>query len=126
EANRDRLAEAGVLVVGETHLDRIHAGMVVREDPRLADLPPRATSAWQRLVEQIREWPGDTAVLSYELFAGASAKQADSALDDLEGLEVHVVINARDLAAAVPSAWQERLKFAHTTPLEEWVPRPES
>lgn len=126
ESNRDRLAEAGVLVVGETHLDRIHAGMVVREDPRLADLPSRASSAWQRLVEQIREWPGETAVLSYELFAGASAKQAGRALADLDGLEVHVVITARDLAAAVPSAWQERLKFALTTPLEEWVPRPES
>jgi hypothetical protein len=39
---------------------------------------------------------------------------------------VHVVITTRDLARAVPSAWQERLKFALTTPLESWVPRPES
>ncbi len=126
EANRARLADAGVLVVGETHLDRIHAGMAVRQDPRLAELPERAQQAWTRLVAQVRDWPGSDAVLSYELLAGASAAQVERALGDLDGLEVHVVITARDLGAAVPSAWQERLKFALTTPLEEWVPRPES
>ncbi len=126
EVNRVRLASAGVLVVGEQHLDRIHAAMVVREDPRLDHLPERAHTSWQRLVDQVRAWRGDSAVLSYELFAGASAEQVAAALADLVGLEVHVVITARDLGAAVPSAWQERLKFALTTPLERWKPRPES
>lgn len=126
DTNRRRLGEAGVLVVGETHLERIHAGLVVRDDPRLADLPPRARESWSRLVEQIRQWDGDSAVLSYELLAGASVKQVRRAFADLDGLEVHVIITARDLGAAVPSAWQERLKFALTTPLEHWVPRPES
>ncbi|GAB3773597.1 hypothetical protein FB382_000674 [Nocardioides ginsengisegetis] len=125
EQNRRVLADAGVLVVGDRHLDRIHAAMVVREDPRLESLPARASTAWSRLVEQIRGWRGDVAVLSYELFAGASAEQVEAALADLEGLDVHVVITARDLARAVPSAWQERLKFALTTPLEQWKPRPE-
>ncbi|WP_203336830.1 DUF6752 domain-containing protein [Nocardioides limicola] len=123
--NREKLAAAGIAVVGERHLDRVHAGMVVREDRRLADLPPAAAEAWGRLVAQIRRWQGPTAVLSYELFAGASADQAARALSDLSGLEVHVVITARDFARAVPSAWQERLKFALTTPLEEWRPKGE-
>lgn len=126
EVNRDRLGEHGVLVVGQTHLDRIHAAMVVREDPRLEKLPVRAAQAWTRLVTQIRDWPGEVSILSYELFAGASADQVTTALGDLDGLEVHVVITARDLGLAVPSAWQERLKFALTTPLETWRPRPES
>lgn len=126
ETNRIALYDAGVLVVGETHLDRVHAAMVVRKDSRLEALPERARTAWARLVKQIRNWRGDVAILSYELFAGASAEQIGHALADLEGLEVHVVVTARDLAAAVPSAWQERLKFALTTPLEEWKPRPES
>ncbi len=126
ENNRGVLAEAGVRVVGDRHLDRIHAAMVVREDPRLEALPERASTAWHRLVEQIRGWHGDVAVLSYELFAGASAEQVRAALADLDGIEVHVVITARDLGQAVPSAWQERLKFALTTPLERWKPRPES
>ncbi len=126
DGNRDTLAAGGVLVVGKRHLDRVHAGMVVREDPRLQDLGPGAQSSWQRLVESIGSWPGPSAVLSYELFAGASAEQAQRALADLAGIDVHVVITARDFGQAVPSAWQERLKFALTTPLEEWEPRPES
>lgn len=126
ETNRVALAEAGIWVVGDSHLDRIHAAMVVREDPRLESLPERASTAWARLVEQIRSWRGDVAILSYELFAGASAEQVTAALKDLEGLDVHVVITARDLGKSVPSAWQERLKFALTTPLERWKPRPES
>ena len=126
ETNRARLHDAGVRVVGDTHLDRIHAAMVIRQDPRLEALPERARTSWVRLVKQIHSWRGDVAVLSYELFAGASADQVEAALADLEGLEVHVVITARDLGASVPSAWQERLKFALTTRLEDWKPRPES
>ncbi len=126
EANRARLADAGVLVVGDRHLDRVHAAMVVRDDPRLENLNDRARSSWSRLVAQVKGWRGESAVLSYELFAGASAEQARTALRDLDGVEVHIVITARDLGASVPSAWQERLKFALTTPFERWRPRPES
>lgn len=124
--NRDRLRDAGVLVVGERHLDKVHASMVLREDPRLATLPPRAAGAWDRLVAEMREWSGDVAILSYELLAGVSRERIEAALADLSGLEVHVVITARDFARALPSAWQERLKFALTTPLEEWAPPDES
>ncbi|WP_372728868.1 DUF6752 domain-containing protein [Nocardioides sp.] len=124
EQNRTVLADAGVLVAGERHLDRIHAAMVVREDDRLESLPPRASEAWQRLVTEIRDWRGEVAILSYELFAGASAAQAQAALADLDGIETHVVITARDFGRAVPSAWQERLKFALTTRLEDWKPKP--
>lgn len=126
EANREALAAAGALVVGQRHLDRIHAAMVVREDPRLESLPAEASTAWDRLVGEVLAWEGPSAVLSYELLAGAEEEQVRRALADLVGLEVHVVITARDLAASVPSAWQERLKFALTTPLEQWRPRPET
>ena len=120
--NRARLADAGVLVVGERHLDVVHAGLVVREDPRVADLGPRAAAAWERMVHDIRTWQGPVAVLSYELFSGASREQARAVLDALDGLEVHLVYSVRDLARAVPSAWQERLKFALTAPLHAWTP----
>jgi hypothetical protein len=126
ERNRDAFARAGVLVAGASQLERIHAAFVIREDPRLDALPDEARGAWGRLVTQIREWHGTTAVLSYELLCAAGESQASAALKDLAGLEVHVVVTARDFAAAVPSAWQERLKFALTTPLEEWDPKPES
>jgi hypothetical protein len=126
DGNREALAAAGVLLVGERHLDRIHAAMAVREDPRLAELPQSGQSAWTRLVGQVRDWKGPAAVLSYELFAVASADQAARALADLAAYDVHVVVTARDLGRSVVSAWQERLKFGLTTPLEEWQPKPES
>ncbi|WP_148613999.1 DUF6752 domain-containing protein [Nocardioides rubriscoriae] len=129
EVNRGLLADAGVLVVGGSQVDRIHAAMVVRDDPRLERLPARRRQAWQRLVDQVRSWPGESAVLSYELFSAASRPQAEKALADLaaiEGLEVHVVVTSRDLGLAVPSAWQERLKFGLRKRLEAWTPPPES
>ena len=124
-ANKALLGEHGYAVVGQQHVDLVHAGMVVREDPRLAKLPERAGKAWTRVLDEIRDWSGDAAILSYELLAGATEEQATRAMDALSVYEVHVVVTARDFGRALPSAWQERLKFALTTPLEEWQPRPE-
>ena len=100
--------------------------MAVREDPRLADLPGVGSYRVDPLVRQIDAWRGPAAVLSYELFAVASAEQAARALEDLAAYDVHVVVTARDLGRSVVSAWQERLKFGLTTPLEGWQPKPES
>jgi len=124
--NREALAAAGVLVVGEQHVDRVHAALVVRDDPRVGTLSARQQASWERLVTQIKAWQGPSAVLSYELFSAATREQAEKALADLAGLEVHVVITARDFGKMVPSAWQERLKFGLTTPLQQWRPAREN
>lgn len=120
--NREPLAQAGILVVGEQHADRVQAALQVREDPRWRKLPAARQDMWGTLVREIRAWQGPTAILSYELFSAATAEQAQRALADLDSIEVHVVITARDLARSVPSAWQERLKFGLTTSLEDWQP----
>lgn len=122
DGNRKRLADAGVLVVGDRVVDRVHAAFQVRKDPRLKLLPEDRRGLWGRLVEEIAAWEGDSAILSYDLFAAATARQAVRALTDLADFDSHVVITARDLGRTVPSAWQERLKFGLTTPLEQWVP----
>lgn len=124
--NSRLLADAGVLVAGTSRSELVHAAMVVRQDRRLQRLPRRAGQAWDRLVRQVREWPGPDAIISYELFSAATAEQAQAALDDLGPLRVDLVVTARDLTRILPSAWQERLKFALTTPLENWAPPPES
>ena len=120
DQNRKPLAAAGVLVVGERHVDRVHAALVVREDKRVATLSARQKQSWQRLVAQIRAWDGPSAVLSYELFSAATQQQAERAMADLAGIDIHVVITARDFGKMVPSAWQERLKFGLTMPLDQW------
>lgn len=125
EHNADTLAKAGVLVVGP-RLELIHAAMAVRGDPRLGDLPAAARDAWDRVAAHVREWQGRSAIVSYELFANASLEQARAALARLEGIEVHVVVSARDLGKAIASSWQEQLKFGVTKPLEAWSPPQES
>ena len=125
EHNAATLAKAGVLVVGP-RLELIHAAMAVRGDARLDDLPAAARDAWDRVTEQVREWQGASAILSYELFANASAEQVRTALERLDGIEVHVVVSARDLGKAIASSWQEQLKFGITKPLETWSPPQES
>ncbi|GAA4808914.1 DUF6752 domain-containing protein [Nocardioides caeni] len=125
DANRGVLADSGVLVVGRNQGERVRAGLQVREDARWQEMEPRPDH-WGDFVREIRAWQGHTAVLSYELLSAATAEQAQRVFDDLAGLDVHVVITGRDLGRAVPSAWQERLKFGLTTPLEEWSPPPAS
>ncbi len=123
--NRDRLSDAGVLVAGRSHHDLVHAGLVIREDPRVEGLGPAAAGAWDRVVAEARGWTGSTVIVSYELLAGADEAQASRAIADLAGTDVHVVFTARDFGRSLASAWQERLKFAVPTPLEDWRPRQE-
>lgn len=125
ERNAATLATAGVLVVGP-RIELIHAAMAVRGDARLDGLPAAARDAWGRVTEQVRAWQGTSAIVSYELLANASAEQARAALARLEGIEVHVVVTARDLGKAIASSWQEQLKFGITRPLESWSPPQES
>lgn len=124
--NKDLLAEHGVLVAGETHGEVVNAGLVVREDPRVETLlSEHDKQAWDRIAKQIRSWSGPTAILSYELLGAATAKQARKAIDDLgPGIEVHVVVTARDFAKAVTGAWQEQLKFALQEPIGRVAPPP--
>lgn len=69
-----------------------------------------AVGAWDRLAEEIRAWPG-TVIISHEILATASREQVARALESFgEGVEVHVVLSARDLVRQIPAEWQENVK----------------
>lgn len=122
--NIDRLADAGVLVAGRTHTELVHAGLVIREDPRAEKLlDDEQRDSWNRVVAQVAKWRGGSVIISYELLSAASAEQAQRAIADLGDVEVHIVITSRDLARSVVSGWQERLKFKLTLPLDEVGPK---
>ncbi len=121
-ANKAALAEQGVLVAGTSHGEIVRAGLVLREDKRVKDLPPGAAESWDRVVAQVHDFPGETAIISYELLSAARPAQIERALARFEGLDVQVVVTARDYGRLATSAWQERLKFGLTTPLAEWEP----
>ena len=62
--------------------------------------------SWAALCGRAREHPGTT-VISHEVLAGATTDQVRAAIAPLAGLEVHVVVTARDLGRQAPAHWQE-------------------
>ncbi|HET7385978.1 MAG TPA: hypothetical protein VFJ19_04860 [Nocardioidaceae bacterium] len=108
--NRDRLADAGLRLPGLNRRDHWWATMVVREDLRLAEKPPDAAGAWQRVVDGCADWSGD-AVISNELFGPASSEQAARAVGALAPAEVHLVVTARNPLGTLTAAWQELLRY---------------
>ena len=78
-------------------------------------LETEAVGAWDRLAEQVREWPG-TAIISHEIFARATPTQVARALGSLGDAEVHLVLSVRDLVRQIPAEWQENVKHrSHIT-----------
>jgi hypothetical protein len=71
--------------------------------------PGHAEGAWGQLVRRLRSKSG-TSIVSHEILAPAPPDVIARAMRDLEGCEVHVVYSARDLARALPAAWQESIK----------------
>lgn len=116
--NRNRLADDGVLLPG-TKSRHFHATLAVREVP-LDRHPAVAAESWQRLADEVREWNG-TAIISHELFAGASQEQAERALQALHPADVHIIYTARDLGRQIPAEWQEHLKHRTTIGMDEFV-----
>ncbi|MBA3311560.1 MAG: hypothetical protein H0U28_16165 [Nocardioidaceae bacterium] len=113
--NRERLGEHGVLVPGKNRLDHGRAATGVRKGPG-----SKAYRQWRRIVSQARDWAG-TVVISNEWFAMASAEQARRAMEELAGVETHLLFTARDLVEQVPAAWQETLKLGVASSLDEFV-----
>ena len=85
--------------------------------------PARVEGTWQALCERARVFleqeGGSTAVLSHEVLAGATPEQVRRALTPLAGLEVHVVVTARDLGRQAVAHWQEEVKLGSTASFAE-------
>lgn len=111
--NRSATAAAGVSYPGQIYNAQPHAAMDLQGERYRTWWEPLVTGAWQRLVEQIRDWPG-TSIVSCELLATATEEQAARARSDLSFADVHVVCTVRDLARQIPSVWQESVKNGDT------------
>src|SRR5690349_7849348 len=90
--NWNALKRAGFLLPG-TLLEHDRAMTDLRE---VAWRDEEAVGAWNRLVAEIRKWPGD-AIVSSEGLGAATAEQAARAVASLWPAEVHIVVAARDL-----------------------------
>lgn len=112
--HREDLLEQGVVPAGADQQDMFHAAIEVREVYDFWGFDPeRLQGTWQRLCAGARSHPGTT-IMSHELLGAAREAQVRRALSELEGLDVHLVLTARDLARQVTSEWQERVKNGNT------------
>jgi hypothetical protein len=113
--NRERLAEDGVLRPGrreEKHFGYTHDHFGAAKDLTTNSSAKRRANragGWQSLLAEVRNWPG-VSVISAENLASAKPDRVARARENLDGVQLHIVYTARDLARQIPSVWQERLK----------------
>jgi hypothetical protein len=106
--NRGPLSDQGFLYPGHDRMQHYRASQEVR-GARAKALRGGA-GAWERLVGQIADWPGD-ALVSHEFFSMATPEQAVAAVAALAPAEVQVVMTVRSYILQFPAVWQEALKM---------------
>ena len=115
--HRATLRERGILYPADRHDAHFLAALDLMELP-WGGLEREAGGAWDRLVAEVRDWPG-TAIISHEILGTASRVQVARALESLgahSGTEVHLVYSSRDLVRQIPAEWQENVKHRRTKP----------
>jgi hypothetical protein len=117
---RESALAQGLLLPLDSFQDHFLASVDLRDKSIYEQFPSRAIGMWERLAEQARGWPGDVLV-SHELFAGATAAQAATAVRSFGDADVHVVVTARDLERQIPAEWQEHIKHRSTLTFDEFV-----
>lgn len=120
--NMAALKEQGLLLPGSRH-DHYRASLDVRDQadaPGLRADPDHVRGAWKHLVEQARAWPG-TVLLTNELLAGAQVQSIARIVEDVSPAEVHVIVTVRNLARALPAAWQQSVKSGRRTNLSDFI-----
>jgi hypothetical protein len=107
-SNREALAAQGILYPADRFDAHFLAALDLME-LQWGGLEKQAVGAWDRLAEQVREWPGSV-IISHEILATASPEQVRRAIDSFGDAEVHILLSARDLVRQIPAEWQENVK----------------
>jgi hypothetical protein len=121
--NRARLEEDGVLYPAGKHDLMFRAALDVRGNHQAwGRTRAEVRGSWDDLCRKARRHQGTT-VISHELLAAAGPRQISTALSMLAGLEVHVVVTARDPAHQATAEWQEGIKHGRTLTFAEFRER---
>lgn len=108
--HREQLLAEGLLLPGTGHREHLWAALDVQERPGLHHRHPDAVGTWERLCAELDAVPDGDALITHEFFCGATAEQAQAAVDRLAPAEVHLVITARHAAALFAAGYQEAVK----------------
>ena len=117
--NRDALHEDGVHYPGGGERMFLAAVDVRGTHKAWGRRRSEVEGSWDALARRARDHEGVT-VLSQELLAGASARRVTAAMTMLTGLDVHVVVTARDPARQATAEWQEGVKHGRRLTFEEF------
>ncbi len=118
--HRDRLRAAGVLYPFLRPGALFHGAVEVRgSHAKFGLAAEEVAGTWAELCARARDFDGTT-VLGHEVLAGATTDQVRAALAPLAGLDVHVVVTARDLGRQATAHWQEEVKLGATWSFAEF------
>jgi hypothetical protein len=118
-SNRDVLKEQGLTLPAE-RVDHFRFMLAVRERLDEVQRPEAAHTAWDRVIEEAREWPQDV-LITNELLAGATTEQARRTLRALEPADAHIIYTVRDLVRTVPAEWQQSVKGGSAVTFDAYV-----
>jgi hypothetical protein len=120
--NRKALRDAGVLHPGTKDRMRL-AAVDVLGSHRASGLARRdVRGCWDDLARRARAHPGTT-VVGHELLAAASPRQVTAAMTMLRGLDVHLVVTARDPARQLVAEWLEEVRAGSSASFEAFRAR---
>ena len=113
-ANREHLAEQGVLFPGPSWRRHVNA---VADFMEAHDRQP---GSWDSLLEEINDHPG-TAVVSMEFLTMLGPPKIGLLAESLDTPDLRIVVGVRDLGRTVPAMWQEVVKNRKTWTWDEYI-----
>ena len=112
--HRDALLERGVLYPFVRPQAMFLGAVEVRGSHEKFGLTAAdVTGTWRALCDRVREHDGP-AVISHEILGGATPDEIAHALEPLAGVDLDVVVTARDLGRQAVAHWQEEVKLGDT------------
>ncbi|WP_345459318.1 hypothetical protein [Nocardioides marinquilinus] len=112
EVNREALASQGWWAPDQRRVVRATRELLALTDDAgrgrrgLRGRPSATSPRWEKLLAEARERPEPHTVVSMEFLSFAERARARQVVASASGLDVHVVLTARDAVGALPSQWQ--------------------
>jgi len=121
--NQKRLRAQGVLLPAKYPAEIRHATLEVRGvEEQWGYASGSFHGTWARICQRARGFDG-ASIISNELLSSAPPKQVRRSLAELDGLEVHIVVTARDVARQLPAAWQQGVRQGGRLSFEDFLNR---
>jgi hypothetical protein len=119
--SQEQLAADGLAMVPDTRGAAFQVMLETRG--RFEGQERSRSSALAQLDQELRRSPSPNALLTEESLSRAKRRHIAGLIDRTADREVHLVVNYRDIARQVPSAWQQHVKAGGSTRFGEYVAR---